>query len=67
MRVPRPTTWFRGSDVASAVSADFLDGAAITRCAEDSARYSVAREFVSVAIGNRKSKIEILLAGVVQW
>ena len=38
------------------------------RCAEDSARYSnLECEFVSVAIGNRESKIENLLAGVVQW
>jgi hypothetical protein len=38
------------------------------RCAEDSAPYSnLACEFVSVAIGNRESKIENLLAGVVQW
>ena len=28
---------------------------------------SDVRRFVSVAIGNRKSKIENLLAGVVQW
>ena len=54
--------------VASAVSADWVLATG-ERCAEDSAHYSnlAVCEFVSVAIGNRKSKIENLLAGVVQW
>jgi hypothetical protein len=55
--------------VASAVlSGQESRAVLLLRLRWDSAPYSnLEREFVSVAIGNRKSKIENLLAGVVQW